>query len=126
VPPPEQDFPHVAVLWVRLGTDRRGNPLLAAPVEVPCRWVYSNRISQDQNGEAVTLTATAKVDRMIPVGSLMWRGTFADMPAGTGPWAAGSQPSEVLTYEEADDVRAREVYREVGMGRWRASPPAGV
>lgn len=123
MPPLEtDDLDHKAVLWALAGYDRYGRPKVGAPEEVDVRWTWRRSEALDPQGNTVSLDADVAVDRKIKPGSKMWKGELADW-YGTGSAGDDSELMEVVTYAEADDLKARETRRQVGLKRYQDKPP---
>lgn len=115
-------FVHRATLWPRVGTDRNGRPVVSnSPVGIDCRWDFTRRSVMGTEGVPVSVDATVSVDREIPVGSAMWKGDPNDLP-GTGR-TPEIDVYEVVTYEQDDDWRGADTYREVTLARTGNSLP---
>ena len=67
-----------AVWWQVTGTDRDGDPIFAAGVEVDCRWEDKAVKFQSPSGEEKVSRAIVYVDRIMKPGDMLWRGTAAD------------------------------------------------
>ena len=116
--PEESDLPHKAVLWEFVGHDRQGQPRVAAPVEIDCFWVNTNRRVLSADGNEVQITARVRVDREIPDGSILWRGELDDFENN------GRQPlvrAEAVL--EADDVKGQFTERQLMVSRFRGKLP---
>jgi len=77
-------------------------------------------LSGKSDGESVTQTITAIVDRKIAVGSLMQMGEYSDI-VGTGTGSDASLLLEVKSYEEVRNTRGRNPVRTVTLARYKAS-----
>jgi hypothetical protein len=129
VPPVEEsDLDFDAVLWPLEGTDRYGEPLHGAPVQLAVRWRTRRTEMRDPQGNVVAVDVTAAVDRVIAPGGQMALGTLADwapVETGTGTAAVG-EVLEVVAFSETWDVRAVDVRRTVGLARFRDALPTGA
>lgn len=125
MPAPEQTNRYQkAVLWMASGTDDYGQPKTVAPVEIRVRWITKRTQVNDPQGNAVSLDATAVVDRKISPGSVMWLGEYADfLGTGSGSASDDTELHEVKTYDETPDLKGRLVYRTVGLARYRDALP---
>ena len=121
MPAPETaDLHQTAVLWAYTGvTDAYGQPRVAAPVEIPARWLTARLERADARTEELTFDAVAVLDRAVPVHSRMWLGTLAEWYATGSSGPAGAELMEVVRFEETPSLRNVDFYREVGLKRWR-------
>lgn len=107
-----------AVLWVRMGYDRNGQPVVSAhPIEINVRWDDTYRQVASPKGTPTVIEAVAVVDRDIPIGSLMWLGTLASLP-GTGS-SPTQDVMEVHSFNGIPDLKNRVEYREVNLKRFK-------
>ncbi len=74
-----------AVLWLRNGTASTGAPQVAAPVEIDCRWLGAQTFNRRPMGISAEGKGLVLVDRDIPVGGLLFRGTLAQATGDFGP-----------------------------------------
>lgn len=123
-----------ALLYPVVGIDDFGTPTRSRSgvVELDVRWVDRRSDTVDAEGNTIALDATVVVDREIDIHSVMWKGSLEDaweLVPGTGTGTGtGVVPTEghyfeVLTYNEAPDLKARAVRRTVGLRRYKAVPP---
>jgi hypothetical protein len=112
-----------AVLWLKAGTDRYGEPMLGAPIELAppvhgVRWLDKRRDALDAQGNKVQIDGTVIVDRFIPVGSNMWLGTLDQWYA----LGSGNIPSRlcwVVSFDGAPDLKNRATRRTVTVKRFK-------
>lgn len=90
------------VVWFKSDVyDRHGQPRLADPVNVKCRWVTSDSESPTQDQTRESYTMGLPVDRAIPLGSIVWgQGKIADLPASPQYW-------EVISASTTPDIKAK-------------------
>lgn len=114
------DLHQTAVLWTKEGTDDYGQPLRSATgEEISVRWETGRRQGLDGQGSVVAHDASVVVDRLVGIGSLMWLGTFDDLP-GTGTpnlRTPDSDVMEVVDYYETPDIKNRNIRRVVKLIR---------
>ena len=117
----ESDFVHKCVIWERTGFNRDNEPILAAPVEYDCRWVWDNRTSSTPDGTPVELTARVAVPIVVPTRSLFWKGCLDE-------WVDDGRQeiheSQMVT--RADDIQGKNQRREYGLVRFRSKLPVGT
>ena len=98
-----------ALLWVRVGRTRRGEPKVAPLVALDprdgtgVRWVEKNSTLQRPDGTTVTATVRVIVDRPIPLYSVMWKGRVDDLP-GSADFPEGDL-FQVVRYAETRDLK---------------------
>lgn len=103
---------HWAVLWERIGTNGNGEPVVSdIGVDIPCRWDQTKRVTTTANGTQVVTDATITVDRDVPEGSKVWKGTLSEIP-GTSQVPI-KDVMEVMTFEKVDDWRGRDSERTI-------------
>ncbi len=129
---PAQELSHRfqdAVLWPAVGYDDYGQVKVGAAVELVAaegtgvRWTNTRTEALDPEGNTISLDASAVVDRLIPVGSIMFLGTYDEI---CGTSSSNQSLMQVKTYDEAPDIKNRVTAREVGMMRFRDSFPTIV
>ena len=115
------DLPHFAVLWPALpdaATDGNGRLRIGNHVDdIPTRWRLGQRSSTAAFNHNVTADATVVVDREIPVGSIMWKGQFANLPSPL------KDLYEVIDYRETDDVKGQNKRRVVTVTKFKGVLP---
>lgn len=123
MPSPENtDRVHDAVLWAKQRDNRYSEPVVAAPAQLLVRWtdVASQVLGPD--GTPIAKDAECKVDRLIPLGSIMARGTLANY-LGTGSVNDTDELMEVISRETTDDIKGRETEYYVGLRRYGKDLP---
>lgn len=96
-----------AVLWARTGVDASADPTFGSPIEIDTRWEDAQGNARGQKGESESRSVTVFVDREISLGSKLWLGELADLPASpTGL-------IEVVAYDAVPDLKARHYRRTV-------------
>lgn len=110
---------HDATLWAVNGFGADGQPTYADPIAIKCRWDDTAMATSEVDKSTTKEDGCAVVGIKIPLRSVMLRG-FED--TGTGDH---DLLMEVTRYDEADDLKGRDQYREVGMMRFRGTLPNG-
>lgn len=127
MPPLETtDLHDDAVLWTATGrVDAFGRyEVTDEAVDLKCRWVDGQREALTPQGEPLALDATVVVDRDVPVGSIMAKGTLADWGlVGTGDVGETGTLMQVKTADQARDLKNRFTRRTVGLMIYRGSLP---
>lgn len=108
---------HDATLWLRNGFGADGQPTYADPVAIKVRWDDTTTATSESDKSTTKEDGCAVVSQKIPLRSVMLRGLE---DTGTGDHA---DLMEVTRYDEADDLKGRDRYAEVGMMRFRGSLP---
>jgi hypothetical protein len=118
----QDDLFQTALLWVKTGRDRQGQPVVTnTPVEIPCRWLWQRSETVDVDGSVIALDAMVVVDREVTVGSQMWDGTLSDW-LGTGSTGNDDEVMRVATFKKTPDIDAIEFRYKVGLKRFRDQP----
>lgn len=116
MPPLESmDRHEKAVLWARVGTSPTGGAVVSAtPVELDVRFDDAQTEMLDAHGNNVGLDGAIVTDRIIPNGSILWKGSLDDI-TGTG---SASYPTsgllEVKMTTSIKDIKGRNVYYTAG------------
>jgi hypothetical protein len=101
-----------AVLWAATGRyDVKGEPLLAAPIEIPVRWEETNRVINGPDDEPITLSAMVDVDRVIALNSQMRLGALDNLPTPLDTLMS------VVTADHTPDIKGRHFQRSVSLTR---------
>lgn len=118
--PPVETFERrqKAQYWAYSGVDGHGDPTVSAVATLTVRWEWGRREGMDALGNTIALDATVFVDREIPINSIMWRGTAAELAATTSPTYY-----IVTDYRETPDLKNRNFRREVTLMRHGNSLP---
>ncbi len=102
MPPLERQFrTRKAVYWEAAGVDGDNQPLVKEPVELTVRWVEDRRQGVGAQGQPIAIDVTLEVDRELVVGSVLWKGALADMPA------TPTGLKQVVAVSVVDDVKGR-------------------
>lgn len=103
----QSDLHQTAIYWAYNGLDDDGQPLLAAGVEVACRWEVSDAQPPDPDSDAIHKPAPVVVDRDMAIGSELWPGTDYEYSQASSPtrW-------RVVGFKKTPDVKGVE-YRRV-------------
>jgi len=72
-----------AVLWVKIGNDRQGEPIVAEPVCLKVTANFTSRNSMQADGNVKSSDAQVVVNREIAVDSILWFGRYCDLPSST-------------------------------------------
>ncbi len=115
-----------AVLWPWVGVDGDNRAITGPPVELKVRWVTKRRQIFDPQGTPIGVDATVEVDRNIPIGSTMWHGSLNDWYALGSAGGNVSELLEVVTYNEASDIKNRHIARTVDLVFFRNKPATQV
>lgn len=108
----EQD----AVLWPCIGYDSEGQARVSnKSIQLKVRWEEYRTESLDAKGNKIALDVMVVVDRVIPIGSVMWLGTKAQIP-GTS-LVPTSDLFEVKVRGDIPDIKNRNRRRTVGLMR---------
>lgn len=132
---PAQELSHrreYALLWVKTGSDQRAQPTVSpTSVDIQVQWVDKESEALDPQGNVIRVDAQAGVARDIPVGSIMWRGSYRDLEAslpGTGSATTTDVPLsgllQVVMFDGERDLKGRVTARTVGLVRWGDAMPA--
>ena len=130
MPAPERILRYqTALLWEFSGYDKYGQPTVSAPVEIQVRWNTKRREVVDAKGFIIAYDASAVVDQVIAVGSLMWLGTLEDWnDAGTGSGSTSISADDVFeckNFTLTPDLKNRFSQKTVDLMRYRKLPPTG-
>lgn len=122
----EMDLLQYAILWEHTGKyDRHGQPTVNSyPVEIQVDWQVNQREGMDKQGNVITLEGSARVGREIRIGSVMWLGRLADLPASNR--VPNDELVQVTSYKESWDIKLQNAAREVTFMRLRDSLPTLV
>lgn len=118
------DLTESAVLWGFAGSNGYGEPTVAAPVEIPARWVYKQREVTGPNGDPQAIDAQLVVKQDVDVGSIVWEGTLDDLPGTGTDYTPTSGILEVVSIDRAKDIKGRVVRRTLNLVRYTDSLPA--
>ena len=129
MPPPETFHRHqTAVLWVKVGDNAQGEPILAAPVELNpsdrtgVRWETGDMIPLSPEQHALKIEAVVVVDRDIPFGSQMWLGELADWYGTGSDEDSDPQVMWVIRSIRVPDLKNRVARREVWLSKSQQGP----
>lgn len=117
MPAPEVSNRHqTAVLWEVDGYDSHAEVTVGAPAAISVRWNNTQGRALDPQGNTVALDATVIVAQDVPVGSLMWLGTLAQLEA------VGNTLTNLMqarTVEKTPDLKGRVHFRQLGLVKYR-------
>jgi len=101
-----------AIFWEAGGYDHDGEITVAAAVEIDVRWQVGKRRSAGPKDDTVSYDAELVVDRVITVGSVVWKGSMDDLNDLADP-TAPTDLYDVVDYTETSDIKNRNVRRTV-------------
>jgi hypothetical protein len=100
-----------AVYWEKIGDDKNGTPIYAAPVEIRCRWDDMQEEYLDSKGRMNVSSAIVMVDRVVTLGGVLWRGRLAAIETAEVP-KDNPGAYEIRKYNETPNLRNTETLRE--------------
>lgn len=107
-----------AVLWRLAGFDAESQPVVYDPISILVRWEETSQdVLNPLSGTMVKKTANVVVDQAIAIGSVMWLGALADVPA-SGDFR------QVISYNETPNWNNSLIRRVVGLMRFGSSLPS--
>lgn len=76
------DLQQNAVIWLSVGQDRYGSPVLSQPQEIKCRWLVD--LGQSADPQSNTVQGTGKLivsltEHQVPNGSIIREGKICDI-----------------------------------------------
>ncbi len=107
-----------AVLWAANDTDRYGELKVDAAIQIDIRWETGQKEAVDPQGNTIAFESTVIVDRVIPVGSILWLGEKNDLPNPP------TNLRHVVDYSEIPDVKGRNFRRVVSLMKHSNELPA--
>jgi hypothetical protein len=125
MPPPERrNFHQMAVLWSYVRTSADGEPILAQPVNLRCRWEEGQTEIPNADGTFLTVDATVSTIQNILLNSIIWEGQY--LPDGTyqDPQKVVYKVPTIYLYEvvirnRGKNVRGRVTRYEFGIRRYK-------
>lgn len=122
MPPLEHcDHHQPCLLWEFRYHDGQGDAVVAStPDELDCQWVDRTRFVRGADGQQVQIDATVALTRddPVPLDSLFFRGTLSDYTT-----REELTVMQVLTRNEATDLKGRATRREYGLAFYRGALP---
>lgn len=123
MPPIERtDFNDRMVVWEYVRGDRNDEPIVLAPVELPCRWEDSDLEVPNPFGSNIdgmdSMIATIVQIRM---NSIVWKGTLQNLeayPKQIPPFDI----CEVILRATGTDLKGRDNRYEYGLRRYKNKP----
>lgn len=113
-----------AVLWAkrsgRDGIDSLGRQVLSDAVQIPCRFQYITRLGQNVQQSVDLVVAKMQVCQIIPTESIVWDGKLNELPADL---STITNLMIVLDQERVKDIKYREEFRLVTLGRYNDTLP---
>lgn len=120
----ESDFINTAVLWPASSYDRYGQLVMQdVGREIECRWVEGTISAGGPQSDTQGAIAQVYVGEAIDLGSIMWKGTLADLPPDGDFTNEINQPLEVDDYHELEDIRGDAARRWVDLTSFRSALP---
>ena len=101
-----------AVLWRLAGYSSDGNPTVYDPEEINTRWDDGDSQILGKDGSPISINASIMVEGEIDLGSLLWKGKLADLPASPSPLV------EVMGLEVVPDIKIRKYQRTLSCSRY--------
>ena len=95
------------VLWTGGSLDNYGQYQVASPVEIKVRWEDTQEEIEDPAGGTIITSSRVVIDRVITVGSIMWKGKLDDLPSSP------TNLKRVVSYIEVPDIKGRSSRRVV-------------
>lgn len=117
------DCTQTAVLWAATGrVDKYGVALVAAPIQIPVRWVTNRKEMIGPMETIIGLDAQAHVIQFVPNQSNIWLGTLADWLA-TGVNTVDNELMYVKDYQEGVDIKGRNTRRILNLMKYSDKLP---
>lgn len=115
------DLLEYATLWPASNAvaDTFGNLRIGKRVLIPSGWSFKSAVSADPHSGATQAIGKVHVDRVIALGSILYRGKPEN-------YVAGSQLYVVIGYNESRDVYDSNERRSVDIAYWNSALPAGA
>lgn len=110
------------VLWAASGSDEFGQLQITQPVEFSARWELGAILSDSPLASTHRLVGRAFVDRVIPLESIVWKGTLEDYRLLNEP----GDLMQVVDYAEVPNVKANRILRTVLLTAWNSQLPTGA
>jgi len=110
-----------AVYLEATGLDTYGNRTVATAVEIDVRWQNVQQEIVDNHGDTQAIDAKIVVDRVVPLGSILWEGILDDYSASTSV-----DYVEVIGLQRAMDIKGRNVRRVLLCKRYNDTVPAST
>ncbi len=122
MPPLEyMDFHSNLVLWSYISTDRQGDPTVAPPIQLPCRWEEGQlEIPSDPKGNFITVDSVIATIQDLVINSIVWEGKLTDLPT---PTINLVYLYEVVVKTRAFDLKGRWNRYEFGLRRYKDKLP---
>jgi len=106
-----------AVYWEKAGLDRYGQPTLKKPIPIKVKWNKSRRQSGGSTDESQSSTGELVVDRVMPIGSVIWLGKLKN-------YVSTETKYQVTANNETADIKGRNVHRTVSVARHTDTLPS--
>jgi len=112
-----------AVYWAANSNDKFGEVKVDAAIEIKVRWEKDHNEVLDPKGASIVTEATVVVDREIIIGSILWLGALADLPALVADY---EDLKQAIVYNETPDIKniARKTRRTVKLMKYSNQLPA--
>lgn len=122
----QMDLTDKALLWETTGSyDQYGQyayEFLNSPIHICVRWVHGRHTESGPDGNPMAIDVTVIANRLIKTGSLLWRGSLADLP-GTGTAAPETDLMIVDERTETKDIKGRVTRYEYRLRRFKDTLP---
>lgn len=112
-----------AVLLAATGFDRYGEPTVAAPAQVSCRWEEKHSESVDAKGADIAIDCQVMIAQAVAVGSVMWKGTLVQWYSLNGSAGPDVDLFRVAFCNQVPDLKARHTTYSLGLQRFSGTQP---
>ncbi len=114
------DFHNPFVYWEYLTTNRNGDPVVAAPIQLMSRWEEGQlEIPTDKPGEYVNVDSILATTQVLIMGSIVWEGLISSITGLT----VIENLYNVVIQTIANDLKARNIRYEYGLRRYKDTLP---
>lgn len=107
-----------AVLWRATGYDEYGQVKIGSAEEIKTRWEIGKGEIRSPDESPIDVDAEVWVENEVEVGSLLWRGKKADLPASPSPLY------QVVDYVEIPDLKGVSFERRLMVKRFKEELPS--
>lgn len=111
-----------AVYWEFVRTDRYGETVTLAPVEISCRWIDGEADLRDAMGNTVTVEAIIVTAIDLKINSIVRHSTLADF-TGTGTTLEDDKICQIKVVGKAPSLNYRNYYRSYGLVKYGGKRP---
>lgn len=106
------------MLWPSIGVDADGEAKVGPAVQVLTRWEQGRGNTSRPHSAEESVTATIIVDRVVPIGSILWKGKINAVPEVIHDLV------RVMDYREVPDIKGRNKQRLVLVSAYSDKIPA--